>query len=197
MSQRAWRRIANPRLCAVAGVLILAALTGIFVEHGSRTYMDSALVVLTARDTPRLDGADSTAGESLITTSATMVQSLTSARSTTLIRQAGGTGDYSLALVNFYNQDYPEYSYPLATLTATADSPAAARQTFSAVVQTFRRRLAARQAGVRPSGRISVLVVGDTGPVVQPGSAKRSLAGLALLAIIAAVMVSRVARRRA
>jgi hypothetical protein len=197
MSQRAWRRIASHRLCAVAGVLILAALTAVAVEHDPPTYLESALVVLVARDTPRLDGPGSTVGESLITTSATMVQSLASARSMTLIHEIGGTSNYSLALVNFYNQDYPEYSYPLATGTATADRAAAARQTFSAVLRTFRRLLADRQAGVPPAGRISVLVVGDTGPVLQPGSPKRSLAGLALLTVIAAVTVSRLAGRHA
>jgi hypothetical protein len=197
MSQRAWRRIVSPRLCAVAGVLILAAVTAVALEHGPPTYLESALVVLVARDTPKLDGPDSAVGGSLITTSATMVQSLTSARSMTLIRDAGGRSNYSFALVNFYNQDYPEYSYPFATLKATADTVAAARQTFSAVLRTLRRQLADRQAGVPSSGLISVRVVGDTGTVIQPGSPKRSLAGLALLTVIAAVMVSRLARRRA
>jgi hypothetical protein len=184
-------------MCAVAGVLILATGTAVAVDHGPPTYLESALVILVARDTPRLDSPHSTVGGSLITTSATMVQSVMSARSMTLIHGAGGAGNYSLALVNFYNQDYPKYSYPFATLTATADRVAAARQTFSAVLRTLRRLLADRQAGVRPSGRISVRVVGETGPVRQPGSPKRSLAGLALLAAIAAVMVSRRAGRHA
>jgi hypothetical protein len=197
MSQRARRRIVSPRLCAVAGVLILGAVTAVAVEHGPPTYLESALVILVARDTPGLDSPGSTVGGSLITTSATMVQSLTSSRSVSQIREAGGTSNYSLALVNFYNLDYPEYSYPFATLTATAGTIAAARLTFSAVLRTFRRQLADRQAGVPSSGQISVRVVGDTGPVLQPGSAKRSLAGLALLAVIAAVMVSRLARRHA
>ena len=197
MGQHARRRLASPRLCAVAVVLILAAVTTIAVEHGPPTYLDSALVVLMARDTPRLDSPHSTASGSLITTSATMVQSLMSAQSRTLIHEAGGTSDYSLALVNFYNQDYPEYSYPFATLTATAGTVAAARQTFGAVLRTLRRLLADRQAGAPPSGQISVRVVGDTGPVLRPGSPKRSLAGLALLTVIAAVMVSRLARRHA
>jgi hypothetical protein len=196
MSQRARRGIVSLRLCAVAAVLILAAVTAVAVKQDPPTYLESALVVLVARDTPRLDSPRSTVGGSLITTSATMVQSLMSARSMTQVREAGGTSNYSFALVNFYNQDYPEYSYPFATLTATADTIAAAGQTFSAVLRTLRRQLADRQAGVPSSGQISVRVVGDTGPVIQPGSPKRSLAALALLTVIALVMVSRLVRRR-
>jgi hypothetical protein len=195
MSQRSRRRIASPRLCAVAVVLIVAAVTAIGLEHGPRAYLERALVVLKTRDTLTLDSPHSTASGSLVTTSAAMVQSMASAQSRTLIHDAGGTSEFSLALVNFYNQDFPEYSYPFATLTATAGQPAAARQTFSAVLRTLRRLLAERQGGVPPASQISVRVVGDTGPVLQRGSAKRSVAGLALLAAIAAAMASRLAGR--
>jgi hypothetical protein len=188
---RVRRRFRPGSFMGLAGVLILAALSARGVEHAPKTYLETGTVVVAAPNVPLTDKPYSTVSGSLVTTSAVLAQSLMSPQAQALVREAGGTADVSLALVNFNNHDYPEYSYPLATLTAQSADPGVTRRTFQVALQVLRRLLARRQghAGVR--GRISVQLVGDTGAVTQPGSRKRSLAALGLLTVIAMVMISR------
>jgi hypothetical protein len=191
VSGRVRRALLKPWLHALVGVLTLATVSAYNIARAPETYLESALVVLGARNTSLTDNPYSTVGASLITSSAVMTESVMSPQSRARVREAGGTTDFSLALVNYYNQDYPNYSYPFATLTAQSTDPAAAHRTFLAVLRVLRRLLAERQAGVSPRGRLSIQVVGDTGPVAQPGSLKRSLAALGLLAAIAVGMLAK------
>jgi hypothetical protein len=87
-----------------------------------------------------------------------------------------------------YNEEYPNFGVPLATLTAASPVPADARRTFVVAARVLGRILAARQeqAGVPPRKRVSARILGDSGPIIQTGSRARVFGGLALLAAIAA-----------
>jgi hypothetical protein len=171
-------------------LLILAAVLGDKIEHVPATYRDSALVVFAAQTAPSADSPYSTVSSSLVTTGAAIVESGTGPQAQALVRATGGTAYFKLALLNLYNQDFPEYGYPIATLVTQSTDPAATRQTLRAVLGVLRRLLTARQARVRTPGRISIHVVGTTGPVTQPGSLKRALAALAALTLIAMGLLS-------
>jgi hypothetical protein len=171
-------------------LLILATVLGYKIDHVPASYQDSALVVFQAQATPSADRPYSTVSSSLITTGAAIVESGNGPQARALARAAGGTADFKLALLNLYNQDFPEYGYPIATLVTQSADPAAARQTLGTVLGVLRQLLTARQARVRAPGRISIRVVGATGPVTQPGSLKRALAALAALTLIAMGLLS-------
>ncbi len=98
------------------------------------------------------------------------------------IRAAGGIGSYDFALTNLYNQDYPDYGYPEAMLTGRAPTPAQTAAS-DALIHILAGRQA--QAGVVPGDRIVARITGNSGPEPQPGSAKRALAGLLVLAVVA------------
>ena len=68
------------------------------------------------------------------------------------IDAAGRGASASLALVNLYNEQYPDYGVPLATLTAASPVAADAHRTFVAADPVLGLLLAARQKqlGVRP-----------------------------------------------
>jgi hypothetical protein len=103
------------------------------------------------------------------------------------IRAAHGVAGYDLALINIYNQDYPDYSYPEATLTTSSPDAAETHRTFTIAARILAQILAKRQkrTGVPSSRRISARIIGDSLPVAQTGSHKRVFAGLALLAMVA------------
>jgi len=185
------RSVRRRQLYGMAGVLLLAALSAGGVLQAPQTYQETGTVVVAAQNVPLTDEPYSTVSGSLVTTSAVLAQSLNSPQVQALVRESGGTADVSLALVNFNNHDYPEYSYPLAALTAHSANPGVTRRTFQVALQVLRRLLARRQSHAGVRARISVQLVGDSGAVTQPGSRKRSLAALGLLTLIAMVMISR------
>ena len=119
-----------------------------------------------------------------------MTKILASPQAQRQIREAGGTADVGMQLTNLYNEEYPDYGEPLAMLTTASQSPADAHRTFVIAARLLDHLLAARQAqaGVSPGKRIFAQIVGDTGPIVQAGSPKRALGGLALLTAVAAAM---------
>jgi hypothetical protein len=190
----------RPPVYPAVGMLIIAGASAYAIQHTPETYQESATVeldarnLLTARDPHDKAGQSiisaGAVNQSLITTSAMLTEILMSPQSVASVRRAGASAEFRVALVNFYNQDYPEYTYPLTTVTTQSTSPAAAHRSFAAVIGALRRWLAARQVGVPPPGRIFARVTGDTGPVAQPGSLKRSLAALGLLTAIALGMLS-------
>ena len=108
------------------------------------------------------------------------------------VRDDGGTAAYSVELVNGYNQDYPDYSLPDATVTTQSADPESAHTTYVAVAQQLRQLLTSMQehAGVPPRNRIYAYIAAETGPLVQVGSPKRVYAGLILLTLVAIFMVA-------
>ena len=115
------------------------------------------------------------------------------------VRAAGGTAPYNVAMLNLYNEEFPDYSQPYVTITVMSHYPEAAQQTFRAVLSVLRTATAMiqEQVGATPKNEVKATVAAEpSGPIAQGGSHKRSYAALAVLAIIAMHMVARVLDRR-
>lgn len=176
---------------AVVIVLIFAVGVGYEIKSTAPTYLESALVVFSLPKSQSAPYAYTMFAPSLITSGEAATQILMSPLAQGQIRQAGGTAAVSLTLVNLYNEQYPDYGEPLATLTAVSPNAANVHRSFGIAVRLLGHLLAARQAqaSVPLRNRISARIIGDTGPVVQTGSSKRVYAGIALLALVAVSLV--------
>ena len=176
------------RLTLVVATLLLAAGAGYGIEISPPTYLESATVELLLPKAENAPNAYYIFASSLITSGEVMVQILMSPAAQRQISAAGHGASVSLALVNLYNEEYPDYGVPLATLTAASPVAADAHRTFVAATRALGLLLAARQKQmeVPPLDRISAQILGDSGPVIQTGSRARVFGGLALLAAIAA-----------
>ena len=176
------------RLTLVAATLLLAAGAGYDIKISPPMYLESATVELALPETQNAPNAYYMFAPSLIASGEVMVQILMSPSAQHQIDAAGRAARVSLALVNLYNEEYPYYGVPLATLTAASPVAADAHRTFLVAARVLVLLLAARQEqmGVPPSGRISAQILGDSGPIIQAGSRARVFGGLAFLAAIAA-----------
>jgi hypothetical protein len=176
------------RLALVVTTLLLVAGVGYEIEISPPMYLESATVELSLPKAQNAPNAYYIYAPSLITSSEVMVQSLMSPSVQSQIGAAGGGASVSLALVNLYNEEYPDYGFPLVTLTASAPVAADAHRGFVAAARILRLLLKARQQqlGVAPRDRITARILGDSGPIIQTGSHARVFGGLALLAAIAA-----------
>jgi hypothetical protein len=175
------------RLGLVAATLLVAAAAAYFIEAAPPVYAESATLMFSLPEARNSPNAYYMFAPSLIASGEAMVRILQSPAAQRRIGAAGGDGDVSLALVNLYSEQYPDYALPLATLTATGPAAANTRRTFTVAVQVLDRLFATaqQQAGVAPRYRIPVLMLGDSGPVIQAGSRTRVFGGLALLTAIA------------
>jgi hypothetical protein len=175
------------RLALVVVVLLLAAGTGYDLKISRPTYLESATVEMSLPKTQNAPNSYYMFAPSLITSAEVMVQILMSPSAQRQIGAAGGDASVSLALVNLYNEEYPNFGVPLATLTAVSPVAADAHRTFVAAARVLSLLLAARQKQIKvpPRERISARILGDSGPVVQTGSRARVFAGLALLTVLA------------
>jgi len=178
------------RLVATVVVLVVGAVVGFGIWSTPPTYINSGAVIFSLPQSQTSPNAYLYFASSLITSGNAMAKILSSSQTQRQIRDAGGTADVSLALNNVYNQEYPNYSEPLATLTAQSPIAADTRYTFTVSARVLGRLLAARQAqaGVPASDRITIKIVGVTGPAARPGSRQRALAGLAFLTLLAAAL---------
>jgi hypothetical protein len=176
------------RLTLVLATLLLAAAAGRAIETSHPVYLEIATVELSLPKTQNAPNAYYMFAPSLIASSELMVRILMSPQVQRQIGAIGRGARVSLALVNLYNEEYPYFGFPLATLTAASPVPADAHRTFVAAARVLGLQLRAQQErlGVLPANRISARVLGDSGPVVQTGSRARVFGGLALLAAIAA-----------
>jgi hypothetical protein len=175
------------RLVAVLVVSLVGSGAAYDIASTPPTYLESGTVVFSLPKSLTSPKAYFIFANPLITSSEVIVQSLMSPQDQRQIRDAGGTASVTMALVNLYDEEYPDYGVPLATLTAASPSAAHAHRTFMIAARRLGDLLAARQAaaGVTRRNRITALVIADTGPAVQTGSSKRVLAGLVLLALVA------------
>jgi hypothetical protein len=180
--KRAWLRLA-------AGAIVLFLAVGVRYDVASNppVYAERASVVFSLPKSQTAPSAYLIFAPSLIATSEAMVEVLLGPQGRQQIRAAGGTAGVSIALVNLYDQEYPNYGVPLANLTISSPRAANVHPTFVIATRLLRQLLTARQASlnVRPHNRISAHVIGDSGLTSQDGSPKRVLAGLAVLALIA------------
>jgi len=175
------------RLTLMVATLLLAAGAGYDIEISPPMYLESATVELSLPKAQNAPNAYYMFAPSLIASGEAMVQILMSPSAQRQIGAAGRGASVSLALVNLYNEEYPHYGVPLATLTAASPVAADAHRTFVVTARVLGLVLAARQrqAGVPRRARISAQILGDSGPIIQTGSRARVFGGLALLAAIA------------
>jgi hypothetical protein len=176
------------RLTLVVAMLLLAAGAGYDIGISPPVYLESALVEFSLPKTLDAPNAYYMFAPALITSGEVMVQILNSPSVQRQIGAAGRGASVSLALVNLYNEEYPNFGVPLATLTAASPVAVDARRTFVVAARVLGRLFAARQeqAGVPPRERISAQILEESGPIIQTGSRARVFGGLALLAAIAA-----------
>lgn len=181
--------LARRHAVAVALVLLVAGGIAFSFKHTAPTYQESATLVLTA---PRPQPYTAF-GSSLVTTGEIAADWVMGQQGRRQVAQAGGGDNFTVALVNFSDQEYPYYVAPYLTVSASAGSPAAAHRVFLAMTGTFDGYLAARQQAERvaPRSLIGTRLVGDTGPLLQQGSRIRSFAGLGMLTIVAAYLLAR------
>lgn len=167
--------------------LLVAAGAAYYIKTSPPAYAESATVEFSLPESQNSPNAYYMYAPSLITSAEAMAQILMSPSAQRQIRAAGGAR-VNLALVNLYNEEYPYYGLPLATLTATSPVAADTRRTFVAATRVLSLLLTEWQAqeGVPPHERIPARILGDGGPVIQSGSRARVFGGLAILAAIAA-----------
>lgn len=177
------------QITAVAAAIILTALIGYQIKH-TKSCEEAATVVFTVKQSPAQVNASFDSVQSLTTTGAVMVQTLMSQDSRAIARQAGGTARFNADLVNYYNEDYPEYEYPFVTLVVQGSALVGVQTTFKIVVGMLRNMLSDRQAqaGVPKTQRITISVIDDTGAFVEQPSRGRSYAALCVLSAIATGM---------
>jgi hypothetical protein len=177
----------------LAAVAVLVTAIGITygVENTPVTIVQSATVVFAVGQTPMNAKLPSRQIDPLIATEVMMTQVMLSPEIASQVRAAGGTAQLGIVPENLYSLQYPDYAEPSATLTATSTSTAAVQRTFTVAAGLLARRMAAlqTQAMVPPAERIRTVLIGDTGPVAQPGSHVRVLGGIAVITIVALVMI--------
>lgn len=184
-------------MAAIVLIVIVTAGLGYDVLSVPPVYAESATVLFSLPAYETSANAYSWLAPSLITTGAAFSQIAMGPQSQGQIRAMGGVGSYDLELINSYNQDYPDYNFPDATLTATSADAAETHWTFVVATRLLNQLLAKRQAqaGVPAGDRITARIIADSGTMVQTGSRKRALAGLMLLAVIACSAAWRVISR--
>jgi hypothetical protein len=175
-------------MIAVTVVITMAAGMAWEIKSTPPVYQESARVIFMA---PGVNPY-SAFSQDLIPTANMMTATMTGPEYRRQVRAAGGMAEFDLALVNLYNEQFPDYGLPYVTATTESANPAATSRTFTIVIDLFRRLVWVRQvqAGVPPGSRISTRIVADTGAQAQPGSRKRALGGLAALTLIAVFLVT-------
>lgn len=189
MSPQDLAALLRRHLAAVIGIFLLAAGVGYHFKH-AKMYTDTATVAFVApgRGT---NVFSTTLG--LLATDQVVATYMSSPAGERQVRIAGGAADYDVALVNLNNEEFPNYGVPDSTVMTTSPDPAEAQRTMSAVLGVLQKDLASRQAaqGAKPDAWIEVRpIAAPTGPIEQTGSAKRILAGLVVLTVIAAFMAA-------
>jgi hypothetical protein len=186
-------------LAAVLVVIICAAAIAVIFKRTPVTYQESGTVVLNDPVSAGFPNTYASSSGSLVKAAGLIAASVMSPQDGQKIRAAGGIAAYEVALYNSANLEYPNYSDPYINVTADSADPAQVQHTFTVVTQQLHSDLVSRQvqAGVSTVNRITANLVGDGGPLPQPGSSKRVYAGLLVLTIIAAFAVAIFLDRRA
>jgi hypothetical protein len=178
---------------AVTIVVIAAVGVAVIFKRAPVSYQETGTVAFTAPPSSAYPNPyTSFSDESLIETAGLMSRLVMGFREQQEIRAAGGVGTYDIALVNKYNLEYPNFSDPYVTVTATFSDYSQAHLTFETVIHKLYGDLYSLQtlAKVPPENRVEARMIGDSGPLAQPGSWVRVYTGLLVLAIVAAFSVA-------
>jgi predicted O-methyltransferase YrrM len=181
---------------AVTFVALAAGALSYHLIHANPGYMDSGSVAFTA---PRNSVTMFQDIRSLQVAGEVTAQYMMDRQGEQEVRAAGGTAPYNVAMLNIYNEEFPDYNQPYVTITVMSDYPQAAQQTFGAVLGVLRKATAMvqEQVGANPENEVkATLVAAPTGPVAQGGSHKRSYAACGVLTIIAMYLVAGILDRR-
>ena len=171
---------------AVLAVLVLALWLVHDFKAAPMVYNDSATVVFKPPVSQRYPNPYESGGGSIITAAGVIATYVNGSEGQKLVSAAGGTLPYTTQLINAYNQDFPNYSAPEVDVEVDGTDLAAVTRTYAAVIQVIKDQTVARQVAVKAPkrDRIHAIVIGDPGPLAQPGSSKRTLGGLMLLTLV-------------
>ena len=177
---------------AFALVLFVTLGVGVVFKRSAPLYQSTGTIVFSL---PRsMQTAASPIGsDNLIVTADVVATAVSGPQGARQVRAAGGTGGYQFGLVNFYDQEYPNYAQPIASLQAFSYQPAVAQQTFIATLRVVQERLRQQQvdAGALPRAFITAsLTGGSPQPIPQSGYPKRTYIGLLFLGIVAAYLLA-------
>jgi len=187
-----------PSILASIFILVLTCYASTVIVRTPPVYVESATVLFAAP--PRVNSAAlyTRQAVSLISTGTAVRQVLMSSRTRGRISAAGGGSNYDFELVNLYNQDYPDFGYPEATLTVSSPRPGSTERTYQLARRAMLGILARsqRRSGAPRGDRIVAHIADVSGVVEQSGSAKRALAGLLVVAGVVERTVAGTLNRR-
>lgn len=187
---------------AAAIVFVVAAGVAYSIKHTPPTFEDNATIVLAPPDPtlspPYANPYAPPFGPSLIITGEVMVKWMTGAQGQQLLQQAGVSNDFAVSLINFSDLEYPLYGEPNLTISGLGEDPTSAHNALVTGARIFEQGLISQEehAHVPPTYRIATHMIGDSGPVVQLGSNKRTYGALAALTIIALYMILKMIDRQ-
>lgn len=177
---------------AVLVVLFIATGVAYSFKHATPSYQESAtLVFLPPISGPRPNPFTSVGG-ALTEAAGGVATQVMSPQGQQQVRQAGGTAEVDVELLNSYNLEYPDFSSPYLTVTTTSQDFPAVHRTFAVVTKLLTDNFNAQEVkdNVAPNNRIEVYMSGDTGPLFVQGSSKRAFGGLIILTILAIFAVT-------
>jgi len=195
VTTRDFAALLRRHLAAVLAVLVVAAGLAFTFKKTPATYMEGSTVVFNQPPSAAQPNPYFSGGGTLITVGGVVATYLMGTQGHQAVAAAGGSTAggtaYDVALVNSYNQEYPNYSTPEATVTVTGTDLLAVEHTFTAMMRVLTSWLADQQAaaGAPAVDQITAKLIGNPGPLAQPGSSKRVLGGLLLLTLIAVFSV--------
>jgi hypothetical protein len=171
---------------AVLAVLLLAAWIVHDFKATPTVWTDGATAIFNPPASTRYPNPYESGGGSIITASGIIATYVNGSEGQKLVTAAGGTMPYDVELINSYNQDYPDYSAPAVNVSVTGTDLGSVMRTYAAVIKVIYAQVNARQAAAKAPkvDRIKVQLVGNPGPLAQPGSSKRTLGGLMLLTLV-------------
>ena len=174
---------------AILAVILVSGGVAYSFKHTQPTYAETGTMVLL----PPISGVKpnpfEAVGSSLTDAAAVLSFDVMSPAGQQRVIRAGGTAQVDVELVNYYNLQYPNFVNPYLTITTTSTDPNAVHSTFTLVTKMLTKDLTTRQ-DVAPNNQILIELAGDTGPLIEQGSSKRALGGLAILTLIAIFAVA-------
>ena len=191
MSLREIAALMRRHFTALLVVLVVAAGVAYVIKRTPPVYQESATAVLTGPGSLAHPNPYSSFNDFLVATALVTTDFLMGPQGQQQIRAAGATADFDVALFNSYNIEYPYYGTPYATVSVVSQDPAQVQATFAVVTRILTQDVTKFQIqqGASPRSLITAHIVGDSGPLVQPGSPKRTFAGIMVLTIVVLLLV--------
>ena len=194
--------LARRHILAVCLIALVTAGIAIDFKYTPPQYKETATLVLEPQTFSSVEPVNADDNylqdSSLIYTSLLLVMHLSSPQGETQFRQAGITGNFSIAVINSYNADSPSYTYPDLSVSVSGRSPGTAHQQFGIAMQVIHANIAEFQTGRQFSNRdrLVAYTLSDGGPISQRGSLARAYAALVFCFLVATFLTCRFLDRR-